>query len=242
MPPTGLTTKTRPPPLVLDDTSTDSTPTGCTDLMDDWQDAQGSPVLFQSQDNTPVVPMQPPRPQKVTEVPETPPHVLEAARRKRTMSETSADCGVEGLEQRAVEAHNAVLAAVAAYEKVEMQFREYLEKDATSKLEAAAEEIRTQRDAGFKQKLTRLAELEQTRQKGLREDYEEAVHRLKEKYEADCARADKAHKKAIMQLHDDEEKAFISQYKALEAEFKAGVDAGVKRIGRRAKAARVERV
>lgn len=240
MPPTRLA-KSHPPPLVLDDTSTDST--GRTDPMEDWQDAQGSPALFPSQ-STPVVPMRPAEPHNTTllEVPETPPYVLQAARRKRTLSEAAAGCGAEKLELMAVTAHNAVVAAVVEYEKIEKQFREHLETDAKAKLAAAAEEIRGQRDAGFRKKLARLAELEQTRQRSLKEEYEETVRRLTEKYEADSARANKSHEEAIRQLQDEEEKTFISQYKTLEAEFEAGVEAGMKRIGKRAKAARVQNV
>lgn len=249
MPPIEVTTRRRPSPLVLEDTSTDSA--GYTDPMEDWQDAQGSPALFPSQP-TPVVSMQPAKPQEddLVLVPETPPGVLEPARCKRTVSEASTNTGVGVLEQReaelrkaedvAIQLHNAVVAAVGKYEEAETRLRENLEADAKAKLSEAAEELRAKGDREFRKKLARLTELEQTRVKSLREEYEEAVRRLGEKYTADSERAAKAHKDAVRQLQDAEEAEFVSQYNALKAELDAEVEARVKRIGKKAKVARLE--
>ncbi len=251
MPPIEVATGRRPPPLVLEDNSTDSAE--CTDPMENWQDAQGSPALFPSQ-TTPVVPMQPAKPREddLVLVPETPPGVLEAARCKRTVSEAATNTGTGVLDQReaelrkaedvAVKLHNAVVAAVDSYEEAERQFRENLEADVKAKLSAAAEELRAKGDGEFRKKLARLTELEQTRVKSLREEYEEAVRRLGEKYTADSERAAKAHKDAIRQLQDAEEAEFVRQYNALKAKLDAEAEARVRRIGKKAKVARAERV
>ena len=73
--------------------------------------------------------------------------------------------------------------------------------------------------------------------KSPREEYEEAVRRLGEKYTSDSERVAKAHKDAVKQLQDAEEAAFVRQYNALKAELDAEAEARVRRIGKKAKVA-----